>query len=260
MWKTGGALGLAVALCATGVQAQSVGQQFVIEPPSVPFGGEQVAARNEPLLVQMARSERHLRLLAPVQTQIKRAWRSDAVYFPAHAVLHSASVDGELFCGVMETYSSACFEDTDHDGRLDVIYDAVITPGSWNYLAFHKDGQVTPGTYTAPQRLSPPVPYVLTGDAEALTSPLKIYLSSNYSSSSPDRIVRVELEALLGPKRSGAMRASSRPYKMDPKVGVRTSVYGAVIDVLGFTPEGGVRYRVMRPISSAPTQFSISPF
>lgn len=245
---------LLISLVTAGsASAQSVGQRFIIDPPSIQLSANQVAARDQPLLVQVARSEKHVKLTGALQLDLKRTWTTGRIDLPVGTILHSASLDGEIFCTPLRSSKGACFEDVDHDGRFDVVYNAAMGGVSWNYIAFHANGSVTPGLFSVPQRLPSSVPY--DGATDAITRPLNVYLRTGWAQRAPDQRVKAELEVLFG-----SMRATSRGFTIDPKSGGVGSILGAVIEVSGFDSDGAVRYRVVEPIRLSHEQFSVSPF
>lgn len=260
MWKARILIALGFALTCSAAQAQRVGQRLVIQPPINPAYGVQIARPDAPLLIQTARSEQHARLLAPVRTTIKRAMSANQVDIAEGSILHGASMDGAIFCSPLKGNVGACLEDTDNDGRFDVIYDAAMDVLYWNYLAFHADGNVSPGVFSRPQRLASPVPYVLADTGQALTAPVEVFLWSNHRPGSPERSAKAELQVYLGTPKARAMRANSGPFKVEPLSGGRASVLGAEIDILGFDADGAVQYRVRRPIPVGPDQVSVTPF
>ncbi len=260
MWKARILLALGFALTCSAAQAQRVGQRLVIQPPIKPIYGVQVARPDEPLLVQTARSEQNARLLAPVRTTIRRAMSANQVDIAEGSILHGASIDGAIFCSPLKGNVGACLEDTDNDGRFDVVYDAAMDVLYWNYLAFHTDGNVSPAVFSRPQRLASPVPYVLADPGQALTAPVEVFLWSNHRSGASGRSTKAELQVYLGTPRMRAMRANSGPFKIEPVAGGHASVLGAEIDILGFDAGGAVQYRVRQPIPPGPDQLSVAPF
>lgn len=260
VWRRRGAIALVAALCATGsAHAQRVGQRIVIEPPIDPIGDVQVVDRHKPILTQVARSDRHVKLQAPVRESYKHLLVNNVVDLPVGAILHSASYEGDVFCAPFETVFSACLEDTDQDGRFDVIYEAALSATAWTYLAFHTDRRISTAYYSSVRRL-PPVAYVEAAPNEALTSFVDVVLYDNYSAKAPQRRVKVTLNAFIGGVKYTSMRADSGPIRMDADGGGYGGVLGSAFQILGFEPDGGVRYRVLRPIDSAPAQFNITPF
>ena len=255
----GGGIVLATLLGATPALAQRVGQKMVVEPPVEAVGEVRTAGRDQPLLTQMVRSDRHVEILTPVSTVYDHMLGANRVNIPSGTILHSASRDGDFFCAPLQAIYSACLEDTDADGRFDVVYEASIATSSWTYMAFSGDGEITMAVYSSARRL-PPTPYRDVGPDKALRAPVKVFISSNYSSRDPSRVVKATLSLYVGKTRHRSLTAHTNTVAVAQRNSVPVSILDATLELQGFEPDGAVRYKVIAPIPSNPEQFSISPF
>jgi hypothetical protein len=261
MWKAASAFVLIWVIGPCAAYGQQVGQRLIIEPPAGPIGSDQVAGPDDPLLVQMVRSEKHVKLQAPLQAKVRRLWSAEQVNLPAGAILHAASLDGAVFCSPIKADSGVCVEDTDQDGSFDVSYSAFTDdPMQWNYFAFHADGDFSLGFYRDPERLSSVIPYVEAEAGEVLRSSVKVVMSTNFKRKSPDRPVKIEPQIFTGTKKDRGPSAKAPSVTMDPHVGGSVSILNALFEIQGVEPDGSIHYRVIRPIPSTPGQFGVWPF
>lgn len=216
---------------------------FVILPLAT-TGEVRVASRDEPLLVQPVNASRAVRLEEVAATPFK----DRAALTPAGSTLFGAYdeptqrwfycvvADVKRWIGSSEEF--ACYEDTDDDGRFDQVR-ASGAPFLGVPLFVFQPG--------APRPLAAPVRYVPVPYTEGPTAEYKLWWSAKRprarSGEPPAKIRTVDLVASMS-SRSQPLDDVRRELSAD-ETGV-LKYRGAEIEVLGFEPDGAIRYRVLK--------------
>ncbi len=249
-----GALWLAAVFDAGAVAAQTSVQHsrttFVVHAAPVPEG-EQVAAPGEPLLRQKVTATRAARLAEDAPsllgaTQVK--------VFPAGTEMFGVQVpDGWIYCAVSKTTSKfwfsdvfACYQDIDSDGRFDHVRNSGIPFQNVPLFVFQPGVAVALPT---PVRFDE-IPYA-DGPAVEIAftwTPEKVRTRKGEAPKPPTKAsFGIAMLTEKGPVQIASLGQQSLE---DGQVGTVRDA-GAAINIIGVTPEGSLRYRV---VSTMPAQ------
>jgi hypothetical protein len=254
----GGALLAALAAVGGPAAAQTRTQSasYVILPTTAPEG-VQVAKKGEPLLVQQAVAPRAARLTA----QATLGSGKKATVFPAGAKMFGVpSQGGFAYCAVSEGkrwWSSAtfsCFEDIDADGDFDQVRPSGSPFMNVALFVF---------TLGAPKPLETSVAYERTPYAEGPSVDFGLIWNAQAPRAKEGEPVKpgtVTVQpAFESPLGFQAIRngGATRPLQGEDKPASIT-VRGSRIEVLGLTPEGDLRYRVVEAIPAQVDRVTLS--
>ncbi len=254
----GGALLAAFAVTGGPAAAQTRTQSasYVILPTTAPEG-VQIAKRGEPLLVQQAVAPRAARLTAEATLGSGKK----ATVFPVGAKMFGVpSQAGFAYCAVSEGkrwWSSAtfsCFEDVDADGDFDQVRPSGSPFMNVALFVF---------TLGAPKPLETPVAYERTPYAEGPSVDFGLIWTAQAPKvregepTKPGSVtVEPAFESALGFQaiRNGG---ATRPLLGGDNL-ASVTIRGSRIDVLGLTPEGDLRYRVVEAIPAQVDRVTLS--
>ncbi len=248
------AVGMTALLAASTAAAQTSVQHsrttFVVHAAPVPEG-EQIAAPGQPLLRQKVTATRAARLEEDAPsllgaTQVK--------VFPAGTAMFGVQVpDGWIYCAVSKTTSKfwfsdvfACYQDVDGDGRFDHVRNSGTPFQNVPLFVFQPGPAVA---LPAPVRYAE-IPYADGPEVEiAFTwTPEKVRTRQGETPKPPSTAgFGVAMLTDKGPVQIASL--GNRSLAGGPVGTVRDA--GAMITILGLTPEGSLRYRV---VSTMPAQ------
>lgn len=213
--------------------------------------GEQIARKDEPLLVQPMTSLRSVRISAPAPTLLSL---SSTKEYPAGTALYGLQApDGWIYCAAaagnwLIEAQTICYQDMDQDGAFDRVRNSGVPFGGVPLLAYafgeHKLLD-RPVPYTAiPQAEGPAISYVVRWNPvrEKLVwgKPTPPVHSIGWGASLK---TGDQLFALGSGSNIPILPNDRRPGAFAPM-----HVLGAVIVPLGITEDGSLRYRVERAI------------
>jgi hypothetical protein len=239
-------------MVATSAAAQSWTRQsspLAIHAVAAPHG-EQVARKGEPLLAQPMTSIRNVRLLGPAPSMMVMSQTRE---YPVGTELYGVQApDGWIYCAAARTWlldpTTICYQDMDNDGAFDRVRDSGMPFGNVPLLAYafgeHKLLSQPVRYEELPFGQGPSVKYVVRW------SPVQ----DRVPFGQPEPPVRAiawgggvmvgdRIES-LGDGPTVDLFTIAGPRKTLPPI----EVMGAVIEPLGVTPEGSLRYRVLRPM------------
>lgn len=252
-------LALAAAFPAAAQYNQTSTTTFVIYSATAPVG-EQIAQPGQPLLVQDVTATRAARL---EEESVSLLGMGQMKSFPAGTPMFGVQVpDGWIYCAVSISSSQfwfgdvfACYQDTDADGQFDVVRNSGAPFAGIPIFVFQPGPAVRlpkPVRYTEiPHALGPKVQLGLVwrpvGPKRRKDDPPLIPTSITVDG----EIIHDKVSTAISDPVTIATPAGSTPV-------IRRA--GAVITVLGFTPEGAIRYRVERtmPAQVAPMQMTVT--
>jgi hypothetical protein len=246
-----GAAACAAALgFALGAQAQTISQRGspMIIDPAPPPPGELVAPKGAVLLSQPMRSVRAARLEEESPTSL------GLLFGPSRAKTLAAGVrlfgvelpDGWGYCAVVQGRTwffenadeTVCFQDRDGDGRFDRVRRSGRPFDGIPLMVFQ------PGP---PAELDRPVRYSLTPyrDGPAIDFAIS-WRKTRPSPRAAEGAVGIAFGARLIAGKASSELQGKETADLVPGVPTKVTVAGAELQLLGFTPEGALRYRVER--------------
>lgn len=241
--------GLALSCAAGAAEAQSNVQRtwttFVIHGVSIP-DEERVAAPGQPLLVQPVTATRAARLEAEAPSLLGMG---SAKTFPAGTRMFGVKVpDGWIYCAVAESTVkwlfadwTACYQDSDGDGKFEIVRDSG-TPFNGIPLFVFQPGP--------PKKLPAPIPYTAIpyqdGPRVEIGLVWKPIVMKAGRDQPPIPVTQATItESIITPEKSEGV-SRGKTVDITGAAPETVAVNGAVVTVLGMTPEGGLRYRVRR--------------
>lgn len=262
LWRLafGAAAGILLAQARTShALAQEVGGKFMLDPPEQSVGTELLAKNLEPLVSQHAWPERAVRLLSSVTTHGTKFGRSRAEVLPEGTLLYAASADGRIFCPIANKFYTRCLMDSEGRGSFDTGVNAESLTHRTDFLIYHKNGSVLPesieeGLYP----LEAAATY-----AEAPTSDIPrreikiIWRRRIIGGGESGGITTIQLSMRFGDSIDHSIFTREIPIEIREGAKNQIEYNGAVIDLLGITPGGLLRYRIERPMPPGPRRFSV---
>ncbi|MBX7249480.1 MAG: hypothetical protein K1X35_10615 [Caulobacteraceae bacterium] len=255
-------LAAALALGAESASAQSWTKEsspLAIHAIAAPEG-EQVARKDEPLLVQPMTSIRNVRLLAAAPTMMAMSQNRE---YPAGTELYGIQApDGWIYCAAARTWlldpTTICYQDMDNDGAFDRVRDSGMPFGNVPLLAYafgpHKLLNQPVRYEELPFGQGPSASYVVrwapVRDRAPYGEPERPIRAIGWGAS-----IKVGERMLsLGEGPNVDLFTIQGPRETLPPI----MVMGAVIEPLGLTPEGALRYRVRRAIPAQVLQIRMT--
>lgn len=242
---------LAAASAAFVVAGQAAAQTRTVE--SSPFVIHEIAAdptvrnakKGEPLLVQPVTASRAARLEVDAPTLFKSKTQS----FAAGTAMFGSYDEATgrwLWCAVAESKAKwwagdefACYEDLDADGRFDTV-----RPSGAPFLGVPLF-VFSPG---AAKPLPTPVPYSRIDFANGPKTEYALSWRADRPRAKADqpapKVEAIAVTPAMGPNASPI--GSAATVKLDGQETGRVFFRGAEIEILGFEPDGSVRYRVLK--------------
>ena len=216
---------------------------FVVLPAEAP-AGELTASAKGPLLRQKIASTRAAQLDEAAPTT--SGFAVDKT-FPAGAKLFGVKVpDGWIYCAVAKKLFGGqfdCYQDIDDDGRFDVARPSGLPFNDVPLFVF------APGPAT---RLPAPVRYSALNYRDGPTTDIAIFWQpvkppgARGARPPIPRQITWNVAAVRSDGRAEAISQKQMVTMPPPGQSVSIRSDGAVITLLGFTPEGQLRYRIDR--------------
>ncbi len=256
---TAACLALSLTAQPAAAQIRRSSTTFVVLPTEAP-AGESTAPGRAPLLRQKIASTRAAQLDEAAPTTSGFAAEKT---FPAGARLFGVQVpDGWIYCAVAKSILAdmfACYQDVDDDGRFDVARPSGLPFKGVPLFVFE------PGPA---KRLPAPVRYSVlnyrdgpTTDIAIVWQPVKLPRARDAPPPPPTpRQITWNVSAVLANGRTEAISRQQMVTMPSPGQSVSIRSDGAVITLLGFTPEGQLRYRIDRtmPAQVQPMEMTLS--
>lgn len=271
-WRAVGsvALGAATAaiwLAASAATAQEVNSTFMIDPPAPP-ADEAKAAVGTPLLTTPVWAQDAVRLSEPVKVSVINPLRiAHDVTLPAGTVLAGSRDWPGVYCAPLTTAKGTyplapCLVDADNDGKFEATLTLRIMDGPADGIGPRDDGMLVGVHHGGVRPLPGKVAYAKTDYHDGFRSTVDLMWQSNFRPNKPDRPVELELlfyRARDNRPLNGAIWATPRRVILTPGASVLIDVYGSRIRILGFEPDGALRYRFEKPMPVQSIQFLNTP-
>lgn len=265
---TSGALLAMVAALATApvasAQQQVTTTGFVMDPNGPLVTTPAVAKKWAPLLTLSVRGERAVRLEADLAATATN-WLGAKLKRPMlkGQVLVAAADRRGVFCAPVKEgalYSvSPCLTDADADGRFEGLGTAAFNSGSVDGLVVTDRGAVLGVRFSETTVLDAPVAYTPVSYGEGAAGEARLKWSSSFrkDQSGPGVIVKLWLEASDASSGTGVLSRTVEARL--PQGSGLIEIEGITVHVLGFEPNGAMRYQIEGVPSARPVTLAFRP-
>ena len=266
--RAGGVVLAAVVALATAPTAS--GQQqitttgFVMDPNGPVAAMPAVAKKWSTLLTLSVRGERAVRLEADLDATATN-WLGAKLKRPMlkGQVLVAAADRRGVFCAPVKEgmlYAvSPCLTDADGDGRFEALGTAAFNSGSVDGLVVTDKGAVLGVRFSETTPLGAPVAYTPVAYGEGAAGEARLKWSSSFrrDQTGPGVIVKLWLEASDSSSGTGVLSRTVEARL--PEGSGLVEIEGIQVRVLGFEPNGAMRYQIEGVTPARPVTLAFRP-
>lgn len=236
---------------------------FVIDvPDGMPPGPAATKSGKELMTVQI-RHPRAVKLLDEVDPETAKSMEASPDYpLRPGQILVGLADYGATYCALLETRglgaAAPCLEDRDHDGKFDAIRKAGFDARYPDTILMNRKFKLVGVHLSAVQPLPHPIAYqtISYRDAPAVTGKLVWREFSKNSVTGVPGKIALWLE---GGDDSTGTAVLSRPLVFFPSKTNLLDVDGIRLHLLGFDPDGAIRWEAAEPATSQKVAFGFRP-
>ena len=263
-WPMGLAALMLIAASAASAQVTVTTTGFVMDPNAAVVTAPTIAKKWSTLLTLSVRGERAVRLEADLDATATN-WLGAKLKRPMTKgqVLVAAADRRGVFCAPVKEgawYSvSPCLTDADGDGRFEALGTAAFNSGSVDGLVVTDRGAVLGVRFSETTPLAASVAYTPVAYSEGAAGAARLKWSSSYKPDQigPGVIVKLWLEASDSSSGTGVLSRTVEA-RLPEGTGL-VEVEGITIRVLGFEPNGAMRYQIEAVGSAQPVTLAFRP-
>jgi hypothetical protein len=242
------AAALASPLAAQTAPPARLGSSFAVIGQPAPVAGEQAARANAPFLRIEVRPVSAVTLRGDVPAATASAFGAKAdIPFVSGATLYGWPERPGLYCDLLRPrglgLSAACLRDEDGDGAFDQGTRLDFLSSRANLLVISHTGKIIGANFTkVAVPLPAPVPYAATAPSLAVPGKLALRWKPGPKKGPPT----IQLWLSTPDNYTGTEGLSENVLSVDrTRLPVEVELYGIRLSLLGFTPDGALRYSVL---------------
>lgn len=255
---------LAFLLGAAPARAQVTTTGFVMDPGASTSGAGAIARKGSTLTTLTVRGERAVRLEADLDATATN-WLGAKLKRPMlkGQILVAAADRRGVFCAPVKEgvwYSvSPCLTDADGDGRFEALGTAAFNAGSVDGLVVTDKSAVLGVRFSATTPLGTPVAYTQVPYSEGAAANARLRWSSSFKpdQTGPGVIVKLWLEASDSSSGTGVLSRTTEARLAEGSGLVE--IEGIKVRVLGFEPNGAMRYTIESVAAAHPVTLAFRP-